>query len=119
MSPFRLIPVTKEDHNQIELIFASHDNIIWNTNEVDDSDDGVSYGYGSVIVGLNDQECEDPFVDHSEEFSEIFEQLGCICTSFSFNNDYYERGQVNTHYLINFSKLEIIPTSHVECKDKI
>ena len=98
-----LVDISKEEHDKIEMIFVNDDCRVWNSEDVGEDKD---YGYGYFIVGLRDDEVDDVFYDHTEAFDKIFKELQCVCTGFQFNNDYYEKGQVNTHYGIWFNKLK-------------
>lgn len=93
---FKLTELTKEDRNQICIIFSGDDVHVYEN----DSDDDLEY----FITKLDD-DTDDVFYDHSVPFAEIFMKLGCICVGFAYDNDYAEKDDVNTYYGIWFKKL--------------
>ena len=92
----QLTDLTKEDRDKIISIFRDGDIFVYDN----DHEDDLEY----FITKLDD-DTDDAFLDHSEEFCHIFTQLGCICVGFQYNNDYAEKEDVNTYYGIWFKKL--------------
>ena len=91
-----LTDITKDDRNRIIDIFQDDDIFVYDNVHEDD--------YQYFITKLDD-DTDDVFYDHSTPFHKIFNELGCICVGFEYNNDYAKKGDVNTYYGIWFSKL--------------
>lgn len=103
-----LISITKEDREKIKSIFMEDDVRIY-----DDQQEPESLNYFCTKL---DDDTDDCFYDHSTPIAKIFKELQCVPTGFVFDNDYYEKGDVNTYYGIWFSKLKI--TNTIEGCDK-
>lgn len=93
-----LLPITKEDREKIIDIFMEDDVRVYENYDIDSLD---------YFITKLDDETDDCFYDHTTPFAKILEQINCIPVGFQFNNDCYEKGDVNTYYGIWFSKLPI------------
>lgn len=102
----KLIDISEQDRNRIEDIF--HEGDIWILNrEWKENNEGIGY-----FVAQLENDTDDAFIDHSEEFSKIFKELNCICVGFGYQNEYGEKDDTNTAYAIWFEKI-IIPTTEM------
>lgn len=99
--PLKLIDISDEDRNRIAEIFAQDDAYVLNL-DYKENDEGVGY----FVVQL-ENDCDDVFYDHSTPFDRIFKELGCVCTAFSFQNEYGDKNDTNTAYAIWFEKIDI------------
>ncbi len=95
-----LADISKEDREKIIDIFDEDGVKVHN--EIECDEDNINY----FIVKLDD-DIDDQFYDHSVPFTKIFKQLSCIMTGFQYNNDFYQKGDVNTYYGIWFNKLKV------------
>lgn len=90
--------ITKEERDRIINIFLEED--LRNYSEYENKDDNIDY-----FVFKLDDDCHDQFYDHSVPLAKIFKELQCVCTGFHYDNEYYQKGDVNTYYGMWFNKL--------------
>lgn len=91
--------ITLEDREKIIDAFMEEDVREYSKYDKNDEHDNISY-----FVFKLDDDCDDCFYDHSIPFSKILDELKCVCMGFQFNNDYYEKGDINTYYGMWFEK---------------
>ena len=99
MNNLTLIDISEEDRNKIIDIFRDGDIFILNQ-DYKENDEGVGY-----FVAQLENDTDDAFIDHSEEFSKIFKELKCVCMAFGYQNDYGDKNDTNIAYAIWFEKL--------------
>ena len=99
---FKLVDISESDRDKIIDIFRDDDAFTLNQNYKENNE-----GIGYFVIQL-ENDTDDVFYDHSTSFTQIFEELSCVCVGFAYQNEYGEKNDTNIAYSIWFQKMELI-----------